>query len=68
MPRPRIITETVKRLRELARDLGNSEPLPNTVAINVLHSIANKLDAYDARETRKDPSKRRKATKSKSKR
>lgn len=60
--KPRIITETVRNLRELADDADAATIAPDMIA-KKLRTIADKLNEYDARETRKDPSKRRKAKK-----
>lgn len=62
MPRkPRIITETVAFLRELAGIIRSGKV--HHAEADSAEEMATKLDAYDARETRKDPSKRRKAKK-----
>jgi hypothetical protein len=62
MPRkPKIITETVAFLKRVASELAGrkhaAEPA-DPLAGEAL-DMAAKLDAYDARETRKDPSKRK---------
>lgn len=68
MPRtPRIITKTVQRLRKIADVLS----VVGGIAVagkGQLHSAevrewADELDAYDARETRPDPTKRRRKAK-----
>ena len=58
--KPRIITETVERLRAIARKVAVRQVEVGTLEKDLL-DIAAKLDTYDARETRLDPSKRRKA-------
>lgn len=65
MPKPRVITATVKRLTKLADHLEEMFPSDRdqseivSDAVLVLRELATTLDAYDARETRKDPSKRK---------
>lgn len=59
--RPRIITETVRRLKEIVAGIRAGKILGPKSLANKLQDIALTLDDYDARETKKDPSKRRKA-------
>lgn len=59
--RPRIITETVRRLSEIAKGIRTGQILGPKSLADKLADIAANLDAYDARETKLDPSKRRKA-------
>ena len=61
MRKLRIITETVAKLRELASDIDNFDRPPDDreIIAKKIRAIADKLDTYDARETRKDPSKRK---------
>ena len=68
MPRkPRIITETINRLTKLADHLEKMFPFEAqqseiiSDAVLVLRELAKNLDTQDARETRKDPSKRKAA-------
>lgn len=56
--KPRIITETAATLRRLAEILDG---LGATVYATDAREAADKLDEYDARETKKDPSQKRKA-------
>jgi hypothetical protein len=60
MPRkPRIITETVAFLRELAGIIRSKDGVVHIAEADSAEQMADKLDAYDARETKKDPSKRK---------
>ena len=54
--RPRIITKTVNRLLGLARSL---ERMGKPAHAGEVMAWADELDSYDARETKKDPSKRK---------
>lgn len=54
--RPRIITLTVRRIRRAARWFDDDE---KPVSAVMLRRWAAELDAYDARETRKDSRLRR---------
>jgi len=56
--KPRIITLTVKRLRLHAKWLRDRDAFYERAAADV-DTWADELDAYDARETRKDPSQRK---------
>jgi hypothetical protein len=58
--KPRIITLTVTRLRRHATWLDEKG---ETHAATDLRSWADELNAYDARETKIDPSKKRKPAK-----
>ena len=61
MATPRIITLLVRRLRDLALDIEQDPNVADRradIAVS-LRAYANDLNAYDARETRKDPSKRK---------
>lgn len=55
--RPRIITETVTFLRELAEIIRNGNA--HVGEAETAEKLTTRLDAYDARETKKDPSKRK---------
>ena len=65
--KPRVITTTVTRLRALAARLasifpaGRIENQEISDAVTELRDVSAVLDSYDARETKLDPSKRRKA-------
>lgn len=58
--KPRIITETVAFLRNVAAKLDNRNEGAERDQLAIdCEEQARKLDAYDARETRLDPSKRK---------
>jgi hypothetical protein len=57
--KPRIITETVQRLRALAKDVREFGVVDDERHARVIDNIATGLDAHDARETRLDPSRRK---------
>lgn len=61
--KPRIITETVALLRDIATKAETNGILSREIGYTPeeLRERAHNLDAYDARETRKDPTKRAKA-------
>lgn len=63
MPRkPRIITLTIQRLRDLAKDFRTGSALATADAFDRANKIddwADELVQYDARETRLEPSKRK---------
>lgn len=67
--KPRVITTTVTRLRALAARLAAIFPTDRienqeiSDAVTELRDLAAQLNAHDARETKLDPSKRRKAAK-----
>lgn len=60
--KPRAITRAVRVMRQAANDLERYDGIAAGVAV-VLRREAGVLDQSDARETRLDPSKRRKAKK-----
>lgn len=59
--KPRIITETVENLNTLASEIDDFDRPPDDreIIAKRIREIAAKLDTYDARETKKDPSKRK---------
>lgn len=58
--KPRIITESVERLGKVAERIDVLRAGESVSEISAeVRDIARRLDEYDARETRKDPSKRK---------